>query len=277
MLNYPLTVKTVAGEATIPQAPRRIACLCEAFFDFFKDIDALEKVVAKTGESYDTEEEQIVSVGSAGDPDIEKILETNPDLVLAGPELLYLGRETYEKLKERLSEKEIPFLVFDPQTISDLCTDLNFLGNLVDKEKAATDLTKRLKVEAFNLKARLINLRLRKKLKKEAVFIDLGDFYAPGGPTLLNDLCEIIGVINLTGDEEEKYQPFTPLDISVADPDYYLSFVTPAKELLEDEEIAETTAAKNGKIIEVEEPMRLFGPGPKIIEGLKYLQELIYD
>lgn len=127
--DQPYTVVLPDGTSiTLEKVPERIVSVGPNITDILFKIGAGDKVVGRT--DYCDEPEQvkdIPSIGSLYAPDIEKIVELEPDLVLGSIHF-------YGEAKEKLDELKIPVAVlYDCETIDGVYNTIRTAGELVGK------------------------------------------------------------------------------------------------------------------------------------------------
>lgn len=286
-----LATPTTAGfahlKATDPLAPvdyfgvefepaeySRIVTLAPNLTEMVYFLGAFERIVGVT--SYDTyppEVQDCERIGGFIDPDIERIVALQPDLVLA-----YQGNPL--PVIYKLKELDVPVFVLDnPDTLEELHTQMMQLAGLlmVGEEQEAE--LRRFKNEldgAFELGARLPR---HPRVMMLACSLQ-PPFYAAGNGTFIDDLIRLAGGDNAFG--SKGFGVVTPEEFIVSDPEFLLIPELPEEgfreKMLEalraQPFLARTTALETGQVLFIDQDI-LSRPGPRITEALAILQDAL--
>ncbi len=198
-VSYPLTVVDDLGRnITISKPPQRIVSLIPSATQIVFAIGAGQKVVGAT--RYDDYPPELVdeisnrtvaNVGGGFDPDIEKIIQLNPDLILAdGP-----GHIATQSL-QKLQDLGYVTLALDPKSIEGVLHDIRtvgmILGYLANAEKVVEDIQK--SVDSVH--------EITKNAARPSVYIE--NWHDPlitaGNGTLQNQMVELAGGKNIFSD-----------------------------------------------------------------------------
>jgi iron complex transport system substrate-binding protein len=206
---------------------------------------------------------------------MDKVEELKPDLVLAS-----LSVPGMEKNITQLNERNIPYVVFNPQSLSDIRNDLVTLGELTSKQKKAAQIGKKFDeiVSTYREIAGTIT-------SKKTIYWEWWPkpLFTPGGINWLTEISELAGGGNIFADENvASYQPKW-VDVLERDPDVFCLVWVGIEEknmkpaLIKKREQAEKLAAvKYEKIFTMEEALYC-RPSPRLLLGLKKLASLINE
>ena len=150
-------------------------------------------------------------VGGFSNINIEKIVSLSPDLVI-----LYDSLEAPGKYTQGFKKWGIPYASFGTaRDVSHGIEQIKRLGVLLGKKKEAKNLTKRIQTENSKLQERVMPLSY-----KPLVYFWWGSGNLTyGKPTLVNELIEMAGGINLAGDINRQTPEISHEYIISKDPD----------------------------------------------------------
>jgi iron complex transport system substrate-binding protein len=157
-----------------------------------------------------------IVAGGSYSPNVELILEREPDLVIADSMLSADNRETIE-------DAGIPVVVetaWDPTTID---TAVSRLGILLDKEDEAGEL-----INFMETYQEIINERVSglSDEDKPAVFFEWQmAYYSMGNGTLFHNLTTAAGGMNIAAEEPVQYPTLSPEWVVERDPDVIVRYV----------------------------------------------------
>ena len=158
-----------------------------------------------------------VVAGSSFDPDLEAIININPDLVIAD------GMLSNDNRKE-IEAAGIPVIVesaLGPKTVGTVVKDL---GILFDKEDRANEIISFIKRYQDVIDERVAGL---KKEDKPAVFFEWSKpYYSMGNGTNFDNLSVAVGGINVVADQPVKYPTMDPEWLVERDPDVIVRSVS---------------------------------------------------
>ncbi len=265
--NGKATVKITALDSTnksiekeVPYMPERIAVLDMAMLDVLTELGVGDRVVGVAGISLDylksyEENKDIMNIGTIKEPNMEKLAESNPDVIFIGRRLA----KSYEAIEEIAP---VVFLNVDPK-----------LGVVESTKKNAAEVAKMFGKEAeveklvSDFDARIEKLKEVSKDKTALVGLTTSGSFN----LLSNDgRCSLIGVEagfkNLSDDDttsthgnEASFETVVkkaPDYIFVMDRDSAIQTegAKLAKEIMENELVKKTAAYKNGNIVYLDNP-----------------------
>ncbi len=257
-----------------PAEYSRIVTLAPNLTEMVHFLGAFERVVGATNyDTYPPEVKDCERIGGFIDPDIERIVALQPDLVLA-----YRGNPL--PVIYKLKELDVPVFVLDnPSTLSEVYTQMMQLGRLLMVSEEQETRIRRFKSEldgAFELGARLPR---HPRVMMLACSLQ-PPYYAAGHGTFIDDLIRLAGGDNAFG--SEGFSVVTPEEFIVADPEFLLIPEIPEEgfreKMLEalraQPFLAQTTALETGQVLFIDQDI-LSRPGPRITEALAILQDAL--
>lgn len=265
---YPLTVTDDMGrEVTIASKPEKIISIAPAITETLFAIGAGDRVVGVT--SYDDYPEEVKDIEAVGDfsgPNLEVIASLNPDLVL-------LASGVQADVIEQLENLGATALVYYPESIDAVIKSVLTLGDVCDESEKAAEVAAKMEAVVKEVSEKSA------EIDAKTAFIEIGmdPIFTVGKGTFLNELVEIAGGKNVV--KEEQYVPYSAEQIVSADPQVY--FVTSGMGTTKEDVLArpgfdKISAIANGNVFILEENL-VSRPGPRIVEGLKLVQEALLN
>ncbi|MCD6435499.1 MAG: ABC transporter substrate-binding protein [Clostridiales bacterium] len=266
---YPMTITdSYNREVTIESEPMRVVSMAPSISETLYYVDAIDKLVGRTEYCDFPEEIQgIDTVGSLMEPNIEKIVELNPDLVIASTHFPEDAVKTMEGLG-------IKVVVFVPEKVFSGAYDtITVVGKVLNKEAEATRQIEKMKKTVDEIVSRV------KELEKKSVYytIGFGEYgdYTAGGDSFINEMIEMAGGENIAVDVSgwsyslEKIIENNP-DVIIISKYYGM------KETFEKTEgYKDLDAVKNGNLIAID-INKIDRQGPRLAEGLLDLAKAIH-
>lgn len=259
-----------------PRVPSRIISLVPAITEMLFAIGAGDRVIGVS--SFDTFPPEVATrakVGALLDPDFERILSLQPDLVVV------YGTQT--ELIERLNRVRIPTFVYQHARLSDVAAMVGRIGDRVGRSAEAARLARSIEQDLAAVRtASAGRPRPRVMLVLEREPGALRNIFASGGFGFLHDLLEVAGATNVFADVlRENVQVSAELLLARA-PDVVIETHPSnwrgdrAREHAAWRAMAALPAVRANRIHLVADD-RLFIPGPRVAEGAKVLAAIIGD
>ncbi len=151
-------------------------------------------------------------IGSLGNPSIEKIISLAPDLIIT-----YDSFETPGKYGRVFEKYGLPYVAFcTPPSVAFGLEQIKRLGVLLGKEKEGIRLAKKIKKEIDTLTQIVSN----KTNNRPLVFYSWGTGNGTyGKKAVINELIELAGGINLTGEFDKQWFEISPEYVIAKNPD----------------------------------------------------------
>jgi iron complex transport system substrate-binding protein len=183
-----------AFAATLQGEARRIISLIPATTEMLFAMGASDRVIAVG--SYDrfpTEVERLPRVGALLDPNVERIITMQPDLVV-----LY---ETQTELRAKLERAKIPYYSYTHRGLADITLTIRRLGTRVGATERADELAARIERELEAIRTRIAgSARPRTLLVFGRERGTLRNINASGGEGFLHDMLETAGGADVFAD-----------------------------------------------------------------------------
>lgn len=268
-VSYPLTITDLSGtEITIEKEPTTIISVSPNITEIIYALGAEDKLVARTDYcDYPKEVSEIESIGAIQPPDMERIVELHPDLVIVST---HFSKENAALLKET----GITVLaLFEEESFEGSYLLTEKLGQALNRQKEAADIIKNMKATVDEVTA-LVDGQKKPSVYYVVSFGEYGDFTA-GGNTFIGKIIEMAGGNNIAADVEGwEYNLESLLE---ADPDIIIvSNQYDTKASFESTKgYKDLRAVSEGKVYEIDNNM-LDRQGVRNAEGLKALAQIFH-
>ena len=268
---YPVTVTDDLGnEVTLEAAPESIVSMAPVETEILFALGAGDVVTGRTEYcNYPEEATKIDTIGTYMEPNMELILSKTPDLVVASG---YID----ENIRTQLEENGIAIFLTDSNDLEGIEKTIETLGTLIGHEEEAADVVANMEAEWKDL-----STELEKVSEKKSAFIDIGSLYSAGPNSMLDNSLQMIQVTNVAADGESPWPQLSAEKVVEADPDVYISLYSTLDDVkqiagFEDLDCLNEDGGFiyiNGSGVEGDMIQR---PGPRYVEGLKALAEMVY-
>ncbi|MBN2738618.1 MAG: ABC transporter substrate-binding protein [Spirochaetales bacterium] len=217
---------------------------------------------------YPEDVKKIASIGGLQNPNIEKIIQLNPDVVIVSTHF----KSEHIELLESLGIKLVAF--YNDQSFEGVHEIIEKIAALFDLEAKGRELNESIRSDVAWVKDAMAKTRTRPKVYYVIGFGPSGDFTS-GGNTFIHQLLEMAGGENIAA--ELKGWAFSFEKIVEADPDIIIcsQFWGAKKDLEAAEGYRDLRAVKNGSVFEIDNNM-LDRQGPRTAKGLMALVEIIH-
>ncbi len=256
---FPVTVTDDASRTvTLKSEPQRIVSLAPANTEMLYALGLGDRVVGVTTyDDYPAEVAKVAKVGDFAAPNIESVAAAKPDLVLA-------TSGVQADVVAKLEDLGATVLVIDPQTLTQVYTDIERLGSATAKTDVARQLV-------ADMKAKVAAVEEAVKGKPAVTtFVEIGQnpLYTVGNGTLIDELVTLAGGKNVV--TEPGYVAYSNEQLLAADPQVYMatkgSMSDPAQ-LAQRAGFDKLAAVKNGRVVILDDNL-VSRPGPRVVEGL---------
>jgi len=202
-------------------------------------------------------------VGGYANPDIEKIVALNPDLVLVA----------YGTPMDVINTMVgLGLTVFGIKTtdLDDLLNDIRRVGEITDKEVEAQALTSEM---ASRIQA-VTNQTEELEQRPKVFYIVWNDpLWTAGSGTFIHELIEKAGGVNIC-QNITGYTTISIEDVLARDPEIIITSELSYDWALNATELASTNASKTGRIFTCDDNL-VQRPGPRLVEGLEWFAHYI--
>ncbi|MFW5918068.1 MAG: PGF-CTERM-anchored ABC transporter substrate-binding protein [Haloferacaceae archaeon] len=260
--SFPITVTDANGaNVTVSDRPERIVTLAPSASQVLWELGAQDRVVGMPVNQYTSylngSEEKENVVGEEGQPQIETILDREPDLVLA-PNIIS------EDAVEQLREANLTVYRFESaSSIDDVVNKTRLTGRLVGSNETATEVSARTAATAEAYRTGTADE------DRPSVYYALGDGNTAGPETFIGDVIDAAGGDNIASAANiSGYDTISPEVVVEEDPDWIV--VPEGAPVPTGPDINETTAIQENQIVRVDDNF-VNQPGPRVTQPLETL------
>lgn len=255
----------------VPKDPKRIISLAPNITEILFALDAGERVVGVTEFSnYPPEAQKLPKVGTYIKPNIERMVELSPDLVIATAD----GDKEGEVKK--LDSLGIPVYVINPTDIKGILETIREVGELIGSTDEATEF-------ATGMEKRIRDVRERVSgFPRVRVLLELGidPIITISSSTFQDDLIGLAGGINIAAGERVRYPRFSIEEVIVREPNV---IIITSMTSVEDHGQGfkrwsrwETIpAVRDGRVYLIDSDI-IDRPSPRIVDGLEALARFFH-
>jgi iron complex transport system substrate-binding protein len=259
---FPVRVPdALAGEVTIPAAPRRIISLAPSVTEILFAL-GLDREIVGLSDADDYPEDRVRGRERVGGViiNLERVVALRPDLIVGMPSLQrdQLGR---------LRALHQPVLAVDAASIAGTLAQIRLLGRVTGRVPQAEAIARR-------VERRLLAVRPGPRRR---AYVELWDepVLAAAGGTLVHDVIERAGGRNIFGDRQ-GYVSVALETVLVRNPEVIFLLYQGRDRVLRRPGWRGTDAGRAGRVYELP-PALMTRPGPRIADGLTLVWRLLQD
>ncbi len=205
-------------------------------------------------------------IGTVTEPNIEKIISLNPDLIIATKE------GNYKTVIEKMRRLKLTVYVMEPYSdFEDVCNNFQTLADYLDKSDVAKKIITNVKKEILSLSNET------KNKNKEKIFWEVGanPIFTVGNQSFVNEYNKYINGVNVFENINMRYPNISLESVIEKNPDIILLVNmgdVSEQEIAKWNKYKNITAIKNNKIYLLEAD-DIFTPTPKkFLNGIKVLR-----
>lgn len=267
-VTYPLVVKESDGtEVTIKEQPKKVISVAPNMTELVYLLGAGESLVGRTNYC-DTPAEvaDIQSIGTLREPNIELIVDLNPDVVLVST---HFSEENEQKLKDLGITVVCLYNATDVYGVYDMITTLGQILNQVAKaEELVADMKK-----TFDEVSKAVEGKEKPSVYYVVGFGEGGD-YTAGGDTFIHGLIELAGGDNIAKDVSGW--SYSLEQLLESDPEVIIVDNGMKDAFMSADNYNQLTAVKEGKVYEMDASHLFDRQGYRNAEGVKTLASILY-
>ncbi|HED30867.1 MAG TPA: cobalamin-binding protein [Prosthecochloris aestuarii] len=251
-----------------------IVSLAPSITEMVYAIGAGDQLVGRTSAcDYPAEAEAVQVVGTFGRPSLEMLAGISPGLVL---DTDLANEETARRIEELGFRRER----LDIRTPDDIPPALRTLGELTGNSSRADSLASVIEQGLSTFRRSAENRR--KHAPKVYLEIWNDPLWTGGGTSYISALIRYAGGRNIGDEVRKEYFEISPEWVITQNPDIiacmYMSRSTPAVEEIRGRDGWEhVNAVKNSRIYDNFDNSLFLRPGPRVLEGIALLQDIVTD
>ena len=268
---FPVTVMDDFGnEVTLEKAPESIVSLAPVDTEILFALGAGASVTGRTDYcNYPEEAADVDSSGTYMEPNMELILSKSPDLVVASGFI-------DDNIRQQLEENGTAIFITNASDLESTEKNIETLGKLIGHDAEAEEVVKNMEDEWTDLSAELENVK-----EEKSAFIDIGSLYSAGPSSFLDNSMQMIKVENVAADADSAWPQLSAEAVVEANPDVYISLYSTLEDVQQTAGLSDLACLnEDGGFIYIDgssvEGDMIQRPGPRYVEGLKVLAELVY-
>lgn len=263
-------VDEVARTVSVPTAPRRIVCLVPSITETLFALGLGDAIVGVTDYCTHPPDDvaRVAKVGGTKDPQIEKITQLAPDLVIVNDE------ENRQEDFAALTERGLSVYVTAPRTVAGGIAMIERLGLVLGCKTTSEQLVTRLRLlydQVVTERSDLPPLRVFCPIWRKPWMAFNADTYA-------DDMLRCCGAENVVRTKSDRYFVTTLEEIAALEPEVVLLPSEPYpfsnKHFVHLKPLADTPAGRGGHFYCID-GMALCWYGPRIADGLAGLSRLL--
>ena len=266
---YPITITdSYDREVTMESEPSKVISLSPSITEIVYALGQSEKLIGRTDYcDYPQEAANIQSIGSLTDPNIEKIVDLKPDIVIASA---HFKKEVLQKLEE-MGVKVV--VLYGEENFEGAYEAIEKVGYILNAQEKAFSIVDTMKATVAD-----VVQRVEGKQKPSVYYIvgfGEGGDYTAGNDTFIGQLIEMAGAQNAADDVEGWSYSLERLVEN--NPDYLIC----SKNDHHKEQLKTANGYKdldsviNDRVYEIDKNM-LERQGPRMADGLKEIAQYIH-
>lgn len=261
---YPLTVlDSLNRKVTIISEPKRVISLAPNISEIICALNKEALIVGRTGFcDFPEIMSKIDSVGDFYEPDIDKIIELKPDLVIT-------SSLTFKSTLKKLDDNGITYVSMnEDKTLEGTYTMIKKIGDIFHAQEKSKELITSMKEQVTYVYSKV------KKLNRPSVVYISDVGYISGKNTFIDDMLKSAGAFN-AAEDYDYYQKVSTEDITKINPDIIIAPERIIDTMMNNDEYQIIKAVKNKKFFAINEDL-ISRQGPRIAEGIETIARLIH-
>lgn len=257
---------SMGNELELEKTPEKVISLSPAITEILYALDLGDKIVGTTDYcDYPEEAKNTPKMGGFNTPNLELIVDSQPDLV-------FISSGVQAELSNKFKELGIKTFALDAKTVDQVIENIKTMGKLMDAQEKAEEIASDMEKRRDAVKKAV------EGLEKPLVFFEIWNepLLSAGPETFISNILDIAGGINFAEDCETDYPQISLEVLLDRDPDFYIAIdhrkntdisTRPGFESLK--------ALQNNQYYKIEDDYVTL-PGPRIIQGLERVAEIIH-
>jgi len=267
-------VDDAGREVEITGVPERIISLAPSNTEILFALGLGDKVVGVTDFcDYPEEALEIEKVGGI-EPNYEKIVALEPDLVLA-----IGGSPAQLEKAQAMEDLGLTALVLEPSGMEGVFANIELIGEATGAQEKASELVTQLRARVEEVTEKVAAVEDRPKVFFELDATDPSRPYTAGPGSFIDALIDMAGGINLGAAAEIRWAQFSAEEIIAQDPEIIIlgdaNYGVTVESVKERPGWGVITAVKEGAIYPIDDTL-VSRPGPRIVDGLEELAGIIH-
>ena len=259
-------------EVTILKQPERIISMAPANTEILFALGLGEKVVGITNVcNYPPQAQKKEKIGDYNNPNLEKIIELEPDLILASH-----GNPT--ELIDQLEEINYTVVGLNPKNIDHIISSISMVGKITGNDEEAARLTEEMEKRIEAVLAETSSLVENNKPRVLYV-VWYKPLWTAGSGTFIDELIQKAGGVNIAGDIADWPQMSLEIVIEKNPQVIIVGCSEDQPELIQtvrnESTLDQTDAFKNNQIHTIDTDI-VSRTGPRIVDALEEMAKIIH-
>lgn len=260
-------------EVNIESTPERIISLSPSNTEVSFALGLEDRIVGVTEFcDYPPEATEKDLVGGFDSPSIEKIVELEPELVLAST--------IHEEEVGRLEEMDIPVLVVESSELTELYDSIALVADMTGVSEAGEELISSMQERIGAVEEKVADID---EAERTLVFYEVysDPLMTAGKGAFINEIITLAGGNNIFGDVEENYPQISAEKVAerqpevILYPDYHGSADFVLEEMAARPGWENVPAVVNERLYSVDDNT-FARPGPRVVEAVEEAAEIFY-
>lgn len=267
--SYPITIKDSYGrKITVDKEPKRIISIAPNITEIIFALGKEKSLVGRTDYcDYPAAAKNITSIGTLQQPNIEKIAELKPNLVIAST---HFSEESLKKLEELNIKVAV---LYGSENFNGAYETISKVGQLTNANSKSEQIIS-------NMKKKVLEVTNKVKNKNKPTVYDVVSFgkygdYTVGKDTFISQMIEMAGGKNAANDVVGwKYSVEKLVE---NDPNILIcsKYYNSKEGIKSTNGYKDLTAVKNNKLFEIDDNL-INRQGPRLADGLETLAKIIH-
>ncbi len=273
---FPVTITDSLGEEVkLEEKPTRIISISPNMTEILFAVGAGENVIGVTKfADYPQEATEVDKIGSIMEPNIEKIITMEPDVVIAS---------SVNKMKtiERLKELDVKVAGFSANSVDKAIGNIKTVAELTGNQEKGETIVAEMYIKIGEM-TNLVEDHLENNEKKKVFYEIWNDpLYTAGENNFIDDLINMAGGINIGRLAEGQWPQYNLEKLLVEDPEVYISTPHSAEREVSKEKIKNRdqyqsiSAIKNDRVYVIDQDI-LSRASPRLVKGLALMTKAIF-
>ncbi|MGL4773982.1 MAG: ABC transporter substrate-binding protein [Clostridium sp.] len=265
---YPLTIKDSNGkEVVIESEPKKVVSLGPNVTEMVFALDKGDSLVGRTKYcDYPEQAKSVQEVGSLLKPDLEKIAEIKPDVVIASTHF----KEEVQKKLDELGIKTV--VLYSEENFEGVYNSIETLGQILNATPKATEVVDGMKKKVTEVTNKV------KDLEKPSLYYVVGfgqSDNTAGGDTFIGEMIRMAGGKNVA--EDSKGWGYSKEALAEKNPEMIVlsKYYDEKATFTTTDFYKDLNAVKNGKVYEIDNNL-LDRQGPRVADGLEELAKILH-
>ncbi len=255
-------VDDLGREIELDHTPTRLISLAPAVTEILFALELDEEIIGVSNHcDYPEAALEKPKVGDIN-VDFEAIVDKEPDLVFMTAGM--------DEDRQKIEELGFPVAVVDPSTIDETLNSIEWIGEITGHSLQAAELLDWMEERIAEIREKAAELEATPR-----VYYEVWDepLMTAGPNTFVHDIIIISGGENIAGDLQQEWAPYSEEEVIASDPEI---IIVPWEDdrVYDRSSWEDITAVQNENVFFVN-PDLMVRPGPRIIEGLELVFEII--